>query len=102
MSESDREGNKNGGELSRSIARYKSRRQAAERQGSVARSLAAVGSLGWLVVLPTLAGIALGRWLDVRLDAGVTYTAAGLVLGAALGTWLLIQGLARHSRGDQP
>lgn len=93
-----REEEGNGRELERSVARYKSRRQAAARQGSLARDLAAAGSLGWLVVVPTLLGIALGRWLDVRLDAGVTYTAAGLVLGASFGTWLLVRG-ATHGRG---
>ena len=59
-----------------------------EREPSIAHHLAMIGALGWLVVLPTLGGVFLGRWLDGKLGTGITLTAAlllvGLVLGCAL------------------
>ena len=54
---------------------------------SVARRLGQIGVLGWIVVLPMLAGIFLGRWLDRSLQSGLFCTAPLLMLGAALGCW---------------
>jgi ATP synthase protein I len=54
---------------------------------SLMRQLAAVGVLGWIVVVPMLAGIAIGRWLDRWLGSGILLTAALLLLGLALGCW---------------
>ncbi|TLU74515.1 AtpZ/AtpI family protein [Lichenicoccus roseus] len=55
--------------------------------GSVARRLGQIGVLGWIVVLPMLTGIFLGRWLDRWLHSGLFCTAPLLMLGAALGCW---------------
>lgn len=44
-----------------------------------------VGWVGWMVVLPALAGIALGRFLDVRFGSGIFWTLSLLVLGLTLG-----------------
>lgn len=49
------------------------------------RGLAAVGMLGWLIVVPTLAGLFVGRWVDRRLGSGITLTGALLVVGLAVG-----------------
>lgn len=54
---------------------------------SVARRLAQIGVLGWIVVTPMLAGAFLGRWLDGRLATGVFWTAPLLMLGLVLGGW---------------
>lgn len=54
---------------------------------SLMRQLASVGVLGWLIVVPLLGGIALGRWLDRWLASGITFTAALLLVGLALGCW---------------
>jgi ATP synthase protein I len=54
---------------------------------SLMRQLAAVGVLGWIIVVPALAGVALGRWLDHRLASGNTATGALLMLGLLLGCW---------------
>jgi ATP synthase protein I len=35
---------------------------------SVGRRLAQIGVLGWILVLPTLAGLFIGRWLDARFE----------------------------------
>lgn len=54
---------------------------------SLTRQFAAVGVLGWIIVVPILLGIALGRWLDARFTTGVMFTAALLLLGVVLGGW---------------
>lgn len=58
-----------------------------EGEPSLLRQLASVGVLGWVVVVPTLLGIALGRWLDAHWATGITFTAALLLLGVVLGGW---------------
>lgn len=66
----------------------RARRQSSERRPTLLGQLAAVGSLGWLVVAPTLAGVFVGRWLDGKLGTGFQLTAALLLVGVALGFWL--------------
>jgi ATP synthase protein I len=53
------------------------------------KNLSMVGSLGWLIVVPTLLGILAGRWLDERFDTGVTFSGAMTVLGASAGFYLV-------------
>ena len=55
---------------------------------SLAKRFGQIGVLGWIIVLPTLAGVALGGWIDGALGSGITVTAALTMLGAALGLWL--------------
>lgn len=76
--------------LAAAARRHHRRRADWDRDGerSVGRNLALIGALGWLVVLPALGGLALGRWLDGALGTGVTFAAAGLLLGVSLGFWL--------------
>ncbi len=47
--------------------------------------LGMMGLIGWSVVVPTLAGAALGVWLDHRHAAGHSWTLALLVAGLSLG-----------------
>ncbi len=54
---------------------------------SVARRLAQIGVLGWLIVVPMLIGIFAGRWLDARYHSGVFWTGPLMMLGLALGCW---------------
>lgn len=56
-------------------------------EDSVARRLAQIGVLGWISVIPMLAGIFAGRWLDDRYQSGIFWTAPMLMLGAAVGCW---------------
>jgi ATP synthase protein I len=58
-----------------------------EGDPSVARRLAQIGVLGWIIVLPMLAGIFIGRWLDGTFHSGVFWTAPFLFLGLGLGCW---------------
>ncbi len=63
------------------------RRWLIEGEPSVARRLAQIGVLGWIIVLPMLLGLFAGRWLDRVLGTGLMFTGALLFLGLALGSW---------------
>ena len=52
------------------------------------KNLSMVGSLGWLIVTPTLLGVLLGRWLDGWLGTGTLFTGALIFIGVATGAWL--------------
>jgi len=47
--------------------------------------LGMMGLIGWSVVVPTLAGAALGHWLDNHYPGGHSWTLALLVAGLAIG-----------------
>ena len=65
------------------------RQRQARREGepSVARRLAQIGVLGWIIVTPMLIGVFAGRWLDRTFDSGLFWTAPLLMLGLGLGCW---------------
>ena len=63
------------------------RRWLREGEPSVARRLAQVGVLGWMIVVPMLLGTFIGRWLDTRWHSGVFWTAPLLLVGLAIGCW---------------
>lgn len=54
----------------------------------LARNLAMIGALGWLIVAPTLVALFLGRWIDHRAGGGIFWTGALLMVGLAIGCWL--------------
>ena len=70
-------------------------REAAERawqardnpEPSLGARLGQIGVLGWTIVVPTLLGLFLGRWLDKQLETGIFFSAPLLMLGAAAGLW---------------
>ncbi|HTY49027.1 MAG TPA: AtpZ/AtpI family protein [Steroidobacteraceae bacterium] len=75
----------------------RARDERGEREGrSLAQDLAAVGAVGWTIVVPPLFGIVAGRWLDRRLQSGVACTLGLLFAGVALGCMLAWRRL--HSR----
>jgi ATP synthase protein I len=84
-------------ELEEGIARRRAQRDRWKSEGErpIALNLAMIGVLGWLIVLPTLAGIFAGQWLDRREGTGLTFTAAFLVVGLALGAGLAWQKMHR-------
>lgn len=47
--------------------------------------LGTFGLVGWSVALPTLAGLALGVWLDRRWPLGFSWTLTLLIVGIAVG-----------------
>jgi ATP synthase protein I len=63
------------------------RRAEHEGEASVARRLAQIGVLGWMIVVPTLLGLFLGRWLDQDFGSGLFCTGPMLILGLGLGCW---------------
>lgn len=80
-------------------------RRAAERskQGledpepSLGARLGQIGILGWTIVMPTLLGLFLGRWLDRTFDTGVFYSAPLLMIGAAIGFWSAWKWMHSHA-----
>ena len=83
-------------------------RQVESRQASALRAerhrkdvwapIAILGFVGWSVVVPTLAGAALGAWIDHRWPDRYSWTLMLLIAGLALGclnVWMRI-------RRDQP
>lgn len=75
--------------LVREVRRQRSRRAKWLQEGdiSVARRLAQIGVLGWIIVGPMLAGLFLGRWLDAQFGSGLFWTAPLLMVGLGLGGW---------------
>lgn len=66
---------------------------------SVWFGLGMFGLVGWAVAIPTLAGVALGLWLDARLDGDMSWTLALLMAGVAIGclnAWFWISRESRH------
>lgn len=66
----------------------RARRGRADPEPSLGARLARIGALGWMIVVPMLAGVASGRWIDSAFGTGVTFAGALTMLGAALGMWL--------------
>lgn len=71
------------------IRKHRNRREQWLREGemSVGRRLAQIGVLGWIFVVPTLAGLFFGRWLDARLGTIIFWSAPMLLLGLCIGGW---------------
>jgi ATP synthase protein I len=74
-------------ELQRTVGAKEARKLRARRQGewSVWFGLGMMGVVGWSVALPTLAGLALGLWLDHRWPGPVSWALTFLGLGVAAG-----------------
>jgi ATP synthase protein I len=49
------------------------------------RAVATIGLIGWSVVLPMLAGIAVGSWIDSRWPSRFSWTLMLLVGGLGMG-----------------
>jgi ATP synthase protein I len=80
-------GEKRPNHLGEPVRRRRARRDQGLREGEqpLGRNLALIGMLGWLVVVPTLLGLFIGRWIDRHEDTGIFWTAALLVVGVAVG-----------------
>lgn len=84
--------------LRRAVDLRAERRARGRREGerSLWQNLSMVGALGWLVIVPTLLGVALGRWLDELFDKGIFFTGALIVLGVAFGSYLAWQRIGKE------
>jgi ATP synthase protein I len=78
------------GDLERAVERRRARDEKWRREGErpLARNLALVGTLGWLIVVPALLGTLLGRALDRMAGTGITLTSAFVFVGVGVGCWL--------------
>lgn len=71
------------------IGRKETRRLRARRRKDRAPwiALGLYGVVGWSIVLPTLAGIALGVWIDATWPSRYSWTLMLLALGLCVGCW---------------
>ncbi|HXP73166.1 MAG TPA: AtpZ/AtpI family protein [Stellaceae bacterium] len=76
--------------LGEAVKTRRERRARWEHEGerSIGQNLAMIGSLGWTIVAPLLAGIFLGRWLDHVFQSRIFWTLGLLVAGLAIGCTL--------------
>ena len=51
----------------------------------IARGLGSSGVVGWSIAAPTLVGIAVGVWLDRRVDSDYSWTLVLLTVGLVVG-----------------
>jgi ATP synthase protein I len=49
------------------------------------QGLGLIGAVGWMVMLPTLVGAFLGRWIDARAGTGISWTLSLLFVGLVAG-----------------
>ena len=76
--------------LAEPVRRYRQRRAFWEQHGerSLGQNLAMIGMLGWLIVIPMLIGLFLGRWIDRSAESGIFWTVSLLFVGLCIGCWL--------------
>lgn len=67
------------------LRQERSRRWAEEGERPLWKNLSMVGALGWLIVVPTLLGVLIGRWLDHTFGTGTLFTGALIFVGVSLG-----------------
>lgn len=72
----------------------------ADPELSLGARLGHVGVLGWYIIVPTLVGLFLGRWLDRHFGTGIFFSAPLLMIGAAIGFWLAWRWM--HRQGIKP
>lgn len=79
--------------MRRAVRLREQRRERWKKEGerSLWQTLSMVGALGWLIVVPTLLGVLVGRWLDHLLETGIMFTGALIVLGVSAGSYLAWQ-----------
>jgi len=82
------------------VGRKAERKLRARREGrrGVWFGLGMFGLVGWAVALPTVAGVALGLWLDARFPSRVSWTLSLLLVGALLGSLNAWYWVKRESR----
>ncbi len=82
-------------QFGRTVGRKADRRLAARRRGDdVLFWLGMLGLIGWSVAIPTVAGVALGLWLDRVAPAPFSWVLTMLVVGLALGllnAWIWVR-----------
>jgi ATP synthase protein I len=75
--------------MEQAVGRKGRRRLLAKQAGSrsVWFGLGMFGVIGWSVAVPTLVGIAVGLWLDARLQLQRSWTLMLMIAGLGIGSW---------------
>jgi ATP synthase protein I len=81
--------------LERDVGRLERREPAAD---SFWRSLSVLGTVGWSIALPAVAGVWLGRRLDVGFDTGVRFTLMFMVAGVMIGSVIAWRVVREHRK----
>jgi ATP synthase protein I len=85
----------------RKIARKAQRKlKAQQTRRQVWVGLRMFGLVGWAVTIPTLLGIALGIWIDRRVQSQYSWTLMLLLMGLALGCFNAWYWITKESQGD--
>jgi ATP synthase protein I len=92
---SDDQGQKN---MHRAVQLREQRSKRASEQ-SIWQNLSMIGAFGWLIVVPTLLGVLLGRWLDDVFATGILFSGALIFLGVGMGGYLVWQRINREEGG---
>ncbi len=92
----------NGEELTKSVSEQAQRKLKARKnqRHSVWFGLGMFGLIGWSVAIPTLAGIALGLWIDKRWPGPVSWTLTLMFAGVALGCFNAWRWIGEESRDE--
>lgn len=74
-------------DLDEQVAQKEARRLRARRRkdGGLWFGLGAFGMVGWSIAIPTIAGIAIGVWIDSSFPSQISWTLTLLVAGLAIG-----------------
>jgi len=102
-SEPDQEASARADELRRIVLHKSVRRARARQRGStnIWSYMGMFGLVGWTVAVPTLLGLALGIFLDGRIDSSVSFTITFLVVGVATGISMAWYWVRRESEGER-
>lgn len=73
------------------LREQRSERWKKEGERPLWQNLSMIGALGWLIVVPTLLGVLIGRWLDRAFQTGIFFSGALIVLGITIGCYLAWQ-----------
>ena len=74
------------GDLLDTVERSQARKlRSRDSRPEIARGLGSSGVVGWSIAAPTLVGIAVGVWLDRRVDSDYSWTLVLLTVGLVVG-----------------
>ncbi|MCJ9428824.1 AtpZ/AtpI family protein [Kordiimonas marina] len=91
-------GEKDAKDMHKAVELREQRRTLWEREGerSLWQNMSMIGALGWLIIVPTLLGVFVGRWLDGLFGTNIQLTGACLFLGVAFGCYLAWQRVGKE------
>lgn len=89
-------------ELARAVGEKERRKALARRRPdrTLLFGMGMFGLVGWSVALPTLAGLALGIWLDRRVPVPFSWTLTLLIAGVIVGCLNAWYWVSRESREE--